>query len=86
MISLEGLDSEELKERLIIAETLMKKLYNRNKVLEEYHSDTMLTKKQQTLTTDNSSIVDKGGKISENKDLPLFAAKEAEDNKKPAEN
>ena len=36
----EGLDMltpEQLKERLIVAETIMKKLYNRNKELEEYH-------------------------------------------------
>lgn len=63
----------------------MKKLYNRNKALEEYHSDTMIIKKQQTLTTDNSSIVDIGGKINENEDSPFFATKKAEDDKKPAE-
>lgn len=33
---LEGLDTEQLKERLLVAETMMKKLYNRSKELEEY--------------------------------------------------
>ena len=35
--NLEGLDSDQLKERLLVAETIMKKLYTRNKELEEYH-------------------------------------------------
>ena len=36
MTNLEGLDAEQLKERLLVAETIMKKLYTRNKELEEY--------------------------------------------------
>ena len=36
--SLDQLSQEQLKERLIVAETIMKKLYNRNKELEEYHN------------------------------------------------
>mmetsp|Transcript_20444 Transcript_20444/g.27629 ORF Transcript_20444/g.27629 Transcript_20444/m.27629 type:complete len:88 (+) Transcript_20444:1356-1619(+) len=35
--NLEGLDGEQLKERLLVAETIMKKLYTRNKELEDYH-------------------------------------------------
>ena len=35
--SLDLLTQDQLKERLIVAETIMKKLYNRNKELEEYH-------------------------------------------------
>ena len=35
--NLEGLDTDQLKERLLVAETIMKKLYTRNKELEEYH-------------------------------------------------
>ena len=31
------MDIQSLKQRLIVAETLMKKLYNRNKELEEFH-------------------------------------------------
>ena len=31
------LTADQLKDRLIVAETIMKKLYNRNKELEEYH-------------------------------------------------
>jgi hypothetical protein len=31
------MDRDSMKERLLVAETLMKKLYNRNKELEEYH-------------------------------------------------
>lgn len=38
MTNLEGLDAEQLKERLLVAETIMKKLYVRNKELEDYHS------------------------------------------------
>ena len=38
MTNLEGLDAEQLKERLLVAETIMKKLYVRNKELEEYYS------------------------------------------------
>ena len=37
--NLEGLDGEQLRERLLVAETTMKKLYNRNKELEEFHAD-----------------------------------------------
>jgi hypothetical protein len=33
------LTAEQLKERLMVAETIMKRLYNRNKELESYHSD-----------------------------------------------
>ena len=36
--NLDGLDADQLKDRLLVAETLMKKLYNRNKELEEYFS------------------------------------------------
>jgi len=46
--NLQGLDSEQLKERLLVAETLMKKLYNRNKELEEYHGQNV---------THNGSII-----------------------------
>ena len=35
--NLENLDAGQLRERLLVAETLMKKLYNRNKELENYH-------------------------------------------------
>lgn len=35
--NLDGLDTEQLKERLLVAETIMKKLYTRNKELEDYH-------------------------------------------------
>ena len=35
--NLEGLDEEQLKERFLVAETIMKKLYTRNKELEDYH-------------------------------------------------
>ena len=35
--NLEGLDAEQLKERLLVAETIMKKLYGRNKELEDFH-------------------------------------------------
>ena len=38
---LEGLDSEQLRERLLVAETIMKKLYSRNKELEEFHKDSL---------------------------------------------
>ena len=38
---LEGLDNEQLKERLLVAETMMKKLYNRSKELEEYIANSM---------------------------------------------
>ena len=37
--NLDGLDSEQLKERLLVAETLMKKLYTRNKELEDFHQN-----------------------------------------------
>ena len=37
MTNLDGLDTEQLKERLLVAETIMKKLYTRNKELEDYH-------------------------------------------------
>jgi len=38
------LSADQLKERLIVAETIMKKLYNRNKELEEYHIDNQKAK------------------------------------------
>lgn len=37
--NIETLDKEQLKERLLVAETLMKKLFNRNKELEQFMSD-----------------------------------------------
>ena len=37
--NLEGLDAEQLKERLLVAETIMKKLYVRNKELEDFHQN-----------------------------------------------
>ena len=33
------LTADQLKERLMVAETIMKRLYNRNKELETYHSE-----------------------------------------------
>ena len=42
------MNKEQLKERLVVAETLMKKLYNRNKELENYHK----TKDDQTIQSD----------------------------------
>ena len=36
---LENLDADQLRERLMVAETIMKRLYSRNKELEEYHAD-----------------------------------------------
>lgn len=30
---------DQLKERLMVAETIMKRLYNRNKELENYHTE-----------------------------------------------
>lgn len=35
--NLDGLTNDQLKERLLVAEALMKKLYNRNKDVELYH-------------------------------------------------
>ena len=35
--NLDDMSQEQLKERLIVAETLMRKLYNRNKDIETYH-------------------------------------------------
>jgi len=34
--NLEGLENDQLKERLLVAETIMKKLYVRNKELEDF--------------------------------------------------
>ena len=35
--NIDSMTPEQLKERLMVAETLMKKLYNRNKDIEKYH-------------------------------------------------
>jgi len=35
--NLDSMTTEQLKERLLVSETLMKKLYNRNKDIELYH-------------------------------------------------
>lgn len=35
--NIDNLTVDQLKERLVVAETLMKKLYNRNKDIETYH-------------------------------------------------
>mmetsp|Transcript_17716 Transcript_17716/g.16958 ORF Transcript_17716/g.16958 Transcript_17716/m.16958 type:complete len:142 (-) Transcript_17716:322-747(-) len=35
--NIDNLEKEQLRERLLVAETLMKKLYNRNKELEQFH-------------------------------------------------
>lgn len=43
------MDRDQLKERLLVSETLMKKLYNRNKELEQYHK---LHNNDQTKTID----------------------------------
>jgi hypothetical protein len=40
---MESLDNTQLRERLMVAETLMKKLYNRNKELETYYSENKST-------------------------------------------
>ena len=45
------MNKEQLKERLIVAETIMKKLYNRNKELEEYHKN----KDDQTIRTNEKT-------------------------------
>ena len=38
---IDNLTPDQLKERLIVAETLMKQLYNRNKDVELYHKEKM---------------------------------------------
>lgn len=35
--NIDSMTTEQLKERLLVSETLMKKLYNRNKDIELYH-------------------------------------------------
>jgi glycerol-3-phosphate responsive antiterminator len=40
------MDKEQLKERLLVAEILMKKIFNRNKELEEYHEIKMKSGKE----------------------------------------
>ena len=35
--NLENMTMDQLKERLVVAETLMRRLYNRNKDIEMYH-------------------------------------------------
>ena len=35
--NLENMTTDQLKERLVVAETLMRRLYNRNKDIEMYH-------------------------------------------------
>ena len=40
-MNIDKLDQDQLKERLLVAETLMKKLFNRNKELETFHSQKM---------------------------------------------
>jgi hypothetical protein len=37
-VNYDELTADQLKERLMVAETIMKRLYNRNKELETYHS------------------------------------------------
>lgn len=56
--NIETLDKEQLKERLLVAETLMKKLFNRNKELEQFmneHNSKQDTSQLKNLTnkTDN---------------------------------
>lgn len=59
MSNLEGLDSEQLKERLLVAETIMKKLYVRNKELEDFHHDNVIRQKQsESLHEASSHILD----------------------------
>ena len=55
MTNLAGLDSDQLRERLLVAETIMKKLFIRNKELEEFHKVTQDTNLTTTnvLTTEN---------------------------------
>lgn len=38
---IDALSPAQLRERLIVAETLMKQLYNRNKDVENYHKEKM---------------------------------------------
>jgi hypothetical protein len=40
------MDATQLRERLLVAETLMKKLYNRNKVVEGFLGEKYLSDKQ----------------------------------------
>lgn len=53
--NLGGLDAEQLKERLLVAETIMKKLYSRNKELEEFHGNMV---KQHNSQEDRASLLD----------------------------
>ena len=70
MTGLEGLDAEQLKERLLVAETMMKKLYNRNKELEEYHTSAIkqfhnYQKDNPTAVLDQDQAVDHTNRISD---------------------
>ena len=80
MTNFDGLDADQLKERLGVAETLMKKLYNRNKVLEEYHTGKMKTEKKRVKkvkkTKKNSSS------LNEREESPLFTERKEQPNSK----
>ena len=79
MTNFDGLDADQLKERLGVAETLMKKLYNRNKVLEEYHTGKMKTEKKKekkVKTKKNSSS------INDREESPLFTERKEQPNSK----
>ena len=39
--NIENMTNQQLRERLVVAETLMRKLYNRNKDIEVYHRQKM---------------------------------------------
>ena len=84
MTSFDGLDSDQLKERLGVAETLMKKLYNRNKVLEEYHTGKMSTKKkgeEKRCTVKMNSTTRKNSSKNEREESPLFTEKKEPNSK-----
>ena len=74
--NLENLDAGQLKERLLVAETLMKKLYNRNKELENYH------KLQQNAPVAQSSIGKSTEPAASSSDYKIELEKELEEKQK----
>lgn len=58
--NIDSMTPDQLKERLMVAETLMKKLYNRNKDIEKYHKqkENMSPQKGAVLTKEQNDDVE----------------------------
>lgn len=71
--NIDNMTNEQLKDRLMVAETLMKKLYNRNKDVELYHKQKLENERKKSREREASQSPHKANRAGDDGTLPSQA-------------